>query len=386
MILDPGDDRAVSGKVQIMGDLQVDGTTTTINSTITTLDDPIITLGGDTAPGSDDNKDRGVEFRYYDASAKVGFFGYDDSAADLGGHTGAFSFLYDATNSSEVFSGTDAGIVAGNLKLTTNTNSTSNTTGDLVVAGGVGIGDDVNIGGLLDVDGTFRANSTSRFDDNMVLQGASKTLQLNNGSGTTKVELQSTSGNITMAGVLAVTGNVDVNSNKFNIVASSGNTAVAGTLTVSDQTIIKADAKYFKVQTAAGVDKFTVDTDNGDIDGAGKLNVADLVHFESTDEPNIALNNSTDLYEIQSSDYGALRVDGGGFFDKDVLLNGDLYLNGDFNQRDSGTESWGLRNWLQVRYKMRAGSSVAYTPTYATHNTSNPVSYTHLTLPTSDLV
>ena len=62
MILDPGDDRAVTGKVQIMGDLQVDGTTTTINSTVTTLDDPIITLGGDTAPGSDDNKDRGVEF------------------------------------------------------------------------------------------------------------------------------------------------------------------------------------------------------------------------------------------------------------------------------------------------------------------------------------
>ena len=60
MILDPGDDRAVTGKVQILGDLQVDGTTTTINSTVTTLDDPIITLGGDTAPGSDDNKDRGV--------------------------------------------------------------------------------------------------------------------------------------------------------------------------------------------------------------------------------------------------------------------------------------------------------------------------------------
>ena len=132
MILDPGDDRATSGKVQIMGDLQVDGTTTTVNSTVTTVDDPIITLGGDTAPGSDDNKDRGVEFRYYDSQARIGFFGYDDSAADLGGHTGAFSFLYNATNTSEVFSGTDAGIIAGNLSLTTNTNSTSNTTGDLV--------------------------------------------------------------------------------------------------------------------------------------------------------------------------------------------------------------------------------------------------------------
>ena len=314
MILDPGDDRATSGKVQIMGDLQVDGTTTTINSTVTTVDDPIITLGGDTAPGSDDNKDRGVEFRYYDASAKIGFFGYDDSAADLGGHTGAFTFLYDATNTSEVFTGTDAGIIAGNLKLTTNTNSTSNTTGDLVVAGGVGIGDDVNIGGLLDVDGTFRANSTSRFDDNIVFQGASKTLELKNGSGTTKTTLHTTTGNAEFGGIVTVTGNTDLNSN---------------------------------------------------------LNVASLVHLESTDEPNIALNGGTNLYEIQSSDYGALRVDGGGYVDKDILFNGDIYINGDLNQRDSGTESWGFRNWLQVRYKGRFGSSVAYNPTYATHNTSN---------------
>ena len=121
MILDPGDDRATSGKVQIMGDLQVDGTTTTINSAVTTLDDPIITLGGDTAPSTDDNKDRGVEFRYYDSQARVGFFGYDDSANDLGGHAGSFTFLYNATNTSEVFSGTDAGVIAGNLKLTTGT-------------------------------------------------------------------------------------------------------------------------------------------------------------------------------------------------------------------------------------------------------------------------
>ena len=311
MILDPGDDRAVSGKVQIMGDLQVDGTTTTINSTITTLDDPIITLGGDTAPGSDDNKDRGVEFRYYDASAKVGFFGYDDSAADLGGHTGAFTFLYDATNSSEVFSGTDAGIIAGNLKLTTNTNSTSNTTGDLVVAGGVGIGDDVNIGGLLDVDGTFRANSTSRFDDNIVFQGASKTLELKNGSGTTKTTLHTTTGNVDIGGVLNQTGNIDA---------------------------------------------------------AANLNVAGLVYLESTDNPDIV---SGAPHTIQNSDYGALRVDGGGYFEKDVLFNGDIYLNGDFNQQEDATENYGLRNYLSVRYKLRAGSVGVYTPSYSNHNTSN---------------
>jgi len=96
----------VSGAAEVLngltigGNLVVNGTTTTFNSTAVTVDDPIITLGGDSAPGSDDNKDRGVEFRWHNGSAaKVGFFGYDDS-------TGLMTFIPDATNSSEVFSGT----------------------------------------------------------------------------------------------------------------------------------------------------------------------------------------------------------------------------------------------------------------------------------------
>ena len=368
ILIDPNDDRDITGLVTIRGNLQVDGTTTTVNSTVTTLDDPIITLGGDTAPASDDSKDRGVEFRYYDSSAKVGFFGYDDSANDLGGHSGTFTFLYDATNTSEVFAGTDAGIIAGNLKLTTNTNSTSNTTGDLVVAGGAGIGDDVNIGGSVDIDTNFVTHGTGRFNDSVTIQGASKTLQLNNGSGTTRVELQSTTGNASFYGVVDITNNLNINSNKFNVVAASGNTAIAGTLDVSDATTIKADGKFFKIQTAAAVDKFTVDTDNGDTNTEGKLNVADLVHFESTDNPDIL---SGAPHTIQNSDYGALRVDGGAYFDKNVLFNGDLYLNGDFNQQEDATENYGLRNYLSVRYKLRAGSVGAYTPSYSNHNTSN---------------
>ena len=93
----------------LSGDLIINGTTTTINSTVVTVDDPIFTLGGDTAPGSDDNKDRGIEFRYHTGSAaKVGFFGYDDSS-------GKFTFIPDATNTSEVFSGT-AGTIVANLE------------------------------------------------------------------------------------------------------------------------------------------------------------------------------------------------------------------------------------------------------------------------------
>ena len=89
-----------AGHLAVTGDLTVSGTTTTVNSTTVTIDDPIFTLGGDSNPSADDNKDRGIEFRYHNgSSALLGFFGWDDSATEFTGYTAA-------TNTSEVFSGT----------------------------------------------------------------------------------------------------------------------------------------------------------------------------------------------------------------------------------------------------------------------------------------
>jgi hypothetical protein len=125
--------------VTLAGNLTVNGTTTTVNSTTLTVDDPIITLGGDSAPGSDDNKDRGVEFRYHTGSAaKVGFFGFDDSGT-------AFTFIPDATNSSEVFSGSVGNVVFG-----------------------VGTFGSLDVSGNVDVDGILEA-------DAMTLNGTSIT-------------------------------------------------------------------------------------------------------------------------------------------------------------------------------------------------------------------
>ena len=125
----------VADNLTVTGDMTVNGTTTTVNSTTLTVDDPIITLGGDTAPGSDDNKDRGVEFRYHHGScARVGFFGYDDSAS-------VFTGLTAATNSSEVFSGTVMnavfGTIGGTLTTASQTNITSlGTLGSIDINGG----------------------------------------------------------------------------------------------------------------------------------------------------------------------------------------------------------------------------------------------------------
>jgi len=112
-------------KVTIEGDLQVKGTTTTVDSTVVTIEDPIFTLGGEALTG-DDNKDRGIEFKYHTGlAAKSGFFGWDDSESK-------FTFIADATNSSEVFSGTLGDVAFGTMTLN---NSSGNLDGAWIDGG-----------------------------------------------------------------------------------------------------------------------------------------------------------------------------------------------------------------------------------------------------------
>jgi hypothetical protein len=132
-----------AGDVIIQGNLTVNGTQTTINSTTVTIDDPIFVLGGDTAPTADDNLDRGIEFQWYDTvadSAKVGFFGFDDS-------TGEFTFIPDATDTASVISGTAGNVKFGKGNFIDTTASTGTGSGAVTVAGGVGIGGQLNVGG-----------------------------------------------------------------------------------------------------------------------------------------------------------------------------------------------------------------------------------------------
>jgi hypothetical protein len=138
-------DLSVGGNIAVTGNLTVNGTTTTVNSTTVTIDDPIFTVGGDSAPGSDDNKDRGIEFRWHNGSAaKVGFFGFDDS-------TGRFAFIPDATNSSEVFSGTKGDLDINNLY-----------NAGLINVGGTGtFGDSVGVTGNVTASNAFVIGSAS---------------------------------------------------------------------------------------------------------------------------------------------------------------------------------------------------------------------------------
>jgi hypothetical protein len=105
----------VNDNLTIAGNLTVQGTTTYVDSTVTNVADPIITIGGGAngaAPAVDDNKDRGIAFQWNNgAGARTGFFGYDDS-------TGYFTFISSATIINEVVApdgGTTRGAIDANL-------------------------------------------------------------------------------------------------------------------------------------------------------------------------------------------------------------------------------------------------------------------------------
>ena len=123
-----------SGNVSVTGDLTVNGTTTTVNSTTVSIADPVFEIGSDS---SDDNLDRGIKFVYNDGAAKVGFFGMDDS-------TGKFVALSSATDSSSTFTGTAMAASFGDLEATglalsgsiTSVDGAAPTAGQLLIGNG----------------------------------------------------------------------------------------------------------------------------------------------------------------------------------------------------------------------------------------------------------
>jgi len=113
----------LGGAVTIAGDLTVNGTTTTIDTTTLAVVDPIIHLqtasnGG--ALGSDTNKDVGIAMQYHTGSAaQEAFLGIDDSDSYK------LTFIPDATITAEVVSGS-----VGTIKANLEGNVTGNVTGN----------------------------------------------------------------------------------------------------------------------------------------------------------------------------------------------------------------------------------------------------------------
>ena len=208
-----------SGNVQISGNLVVNGNTTSIGSTITTLLDPIFVLGagiGGTNPTLDDNKDRGIEFRWYSGTAKTGFFGFQDS-------TGYFTFIPDGLNNNEVISGT-AGTalfttVIANLTGTATTANYSNQSGYAITSGSATTSDNIKL-----INASTSASHPIIFTPNSSSSGSALS------TNTTLVYNPST--NILYSSGISVTANTSSTSTTSGALTITGGVGIGGSLFV----------------------------------------------------------------------------------------------------------------------------------------------------------
>ncbi|NBP01676.1 MAG: hypothetical protein EBU90_16380, partial [Proteobacteria bacterium] len=184
-----------TGRVIFNSDVQINGTTTTVYSTVTNIQDPIISLGGVVGPIVDDNRDRGIEFKWNDGvSSKTGFFGLKDS-------TGRFVYIRDGTNVNEVFTGPYSDVQFGDAYLT-----------NIALGNGAVSGVNTLSGGVVTISSTTGNVSILPTTGSSVLVPYNTTL----GFGTTENGIRSdTGGNIliqsqTNTTVLAKGGGVNI--------------------------------------------------------------------------------------------------------------------------------------------------------------------------------
>ncbi len=204
----------LTGNTIITGNLTVQGQTTTVESTVITLDDPVIALG-DNSAASGDGLDRGVRFKWGDGSnVKDGFFGMDMQ-------TNRFVFTHDedlstSENASSPWSDAEFGNIygtgadLGNITVgIADDNTITTVSGKLVLDSNtneVEVNADLDLNGNLDASGTATIGGQVTLSDGTGLrvnQGGTgirsftgKGVFISNNAGTAVSFLTGTEGNI----------------------------------------------------------------------------------------------------------------------------------------------------------------------------------------------
>lgn len=161
---------------------------------------------------------------------------------------------------------------------TVDISSTLDVTGNTTLDANLSVGGDASVTGNTTLTGNITVNGNSNLgngtSDTTAITGI---LNVDSGvlyvdptnsrvgiNDATPSEALDVTGNALISGTLGVTGDVAVNTNKFNVTASSGNTTIAGTLGVTGNTTVDG-VIYADDNTTANtpVISFTGDTNTG---------------------------------------------------------------------------------------------------------------------------
>jgi hypothetical protein len=223
----------IIGNVNIVGNLNVTGAQQSTQSSNSTA--PIILIHSNAAPyTSNDGKDIGLEWQYYDSSNKYAFLGWQNS-------TGSLVYLDNVTDTANVITaGTFGNVQFGQLLLSNTTPATSNVTGALQVKGGVGILGNLhatraNVGNL-SVTGFHVGNMNFAGGDTIYINGSPVVTSATSFNG----------GTIGLATTFACTS--PSTSTTTGAVIITGGLGVAGNAYMSNITIVNGGNVYANVQ------------------------------------------------------------------------------------------------------------------------------------------
>lgn len=256
----------VAGKLVVTGDLEVNGTTTTVDATTVTIEDPLIALGFTSGSVAVAAGDRGFVGGISGGNNVVMF--WDNSESEF--VVGRTASSPDATAISVASYGkfhadvvrADSGLSGSLTKLTDGTSAfiagagvaiTSASNGAVVIAAsstGIVAGSDTQIqfndGGSFGGDSGLTYNKTT--DSLSGVTGSFYQLAASNAL--------SSAGTLTVAGLTSLNGGLSMDSGAFSVADTSGNVISAGTLQIAGLATLNGgltmDGGVFSVADATG--------------------------------------------------------------------------------------------------------------------------------------
>lgn len=308
----------IVGNVNIVGNLNVTGSQQSTQSSNSTA--PIILIHSNAAPyTTNDGKDIGLEWQYYDGTNKYGFFGRQNT-------TGSLVYLDNVTDTANVITaGSFGNVQFGQLLLSNTTSATSNVTGALQVKGGVGIlgnlhATQANVGNL-SVSGFHVGNMNFAGGDTIYINGSpvvTSATSFNGGTvGLATTFACTTPSTSTTTGAVIVTGGLGVAGNVFfpNLtIANGGNVRanVQGNIFTAAQPYVTSLGTLTSLAMAGTITAFNINPNTNttyslgsgtsnrwskiwtfDMDLSGTLTGGAVNSTGGTHTGNIAINTAT---------------------------------------------------------------------------------------------